>query len=121
MINNSGAVPKTVGQRIKSARERASLTQSELATMLGYTSPTAISLIEADGRSVKVETLQKIAEFLHQDVNYLATGKENTPNIKTALRADGNFDSEDVKKVESFIDYIMSQKLHNDGQEKTKS
>lgn len=116
MINKAYNSPKTVGQRIRSAREKASLTQSELAKMLGYTSPTAISLIEADERSVKVETLEKIANLLHQDVNYLATGKtSNTSTVKTALRADDNFAPEDVQKIESYIDYLMAQKTRSDG------
>jgi transcriptional regulator with XRE-family HTH domain len=110
MINQEPSTPNTVGQRIKNARDKASLTQSELATKLGYNSPTAISLIEADERNVKVEMLYKIAQVLHQDVNYLATGKKNQATIKTALRADNSFNSEDVKKIESFIDYLMSQK-----------
>lgn len=110
MINPLEKTSATVGQRIKNAREKASLTQSELAVKLGYTSPTAVSLIEADERSIKVETLGKIAKILHQDVNYLATGKKVQATVKTALRADSNFDSEDVKKIESFIDYLISQK-----------
>ena len=110
MINQDQSTPNTVGQRIRSAREKASLTQSELATKLGYNSPTAISLIEADERSVKVEMLYKIALVLHQDVDYLATGKKSQATVKTALRADNSFNSEDVKKIESFIDYLMSQK-----------
>ncbi len=115
MINPLEKAPITIGQRIKSAREKASLTQLELATLLGYSSPTAISLIEADERNVKVETLEKIAKVLHQDVSYLATGKKSSTTIKTALRADENFEAEDVKKIESYIDYLMSQKKKNDG------
>lgn len=110
MINQDQNNPNTVGQRIKSAREKASLTQSELATKLGYSSPTAVSLIEAGERSVKVETIEKIASILHQDVNYLATGKKSNSTIKTVLRANSSFDSEDVKKIESYIDYLISQK-----------
>ena len=110
MINRKQNTHETVGQRIKSAREKASLTQSELAIKLGYGSPTAISLIEADERSVKVETLEKIADILHQDVNYLAIGKQAQPTVKTALRADDSFGPDDVKQIESFIDYLMAQK-----------
>lgn len=113
MINQAQNTPETIGQRIKNAREKASLTQSELAVKLGYTSPTAVSLIEADERSVKVETLEKIADILHQDVNYLATGKKSQPTVKTALRADVNFGPEDVKQIESYIDYLMAQKKHD--------
>jgi transcriptional regulator with XRE-family HTH domain len=119
MINPLEKAPITIGQRIRRAREKASLTQSELATLLGYTSPTAVSLIEADERSVKVETLEKIAQVLHQDVNYLATGNKSEATVKTALRADANFEPEDVKKIESYIDYLMSQKKQNDGRGKT--
>jgi len=110
MINEDKNVPKSIGARIKAARENELLTQSELAKLLGYTSPTAISLIEADERSVKVETLQKIAQVLHQEVNYLATGESDTTTVKTALRADSSFNSADITKIESFIDYLMDQK-----------
>lgn len=114
MINEPKKAPNSIGQRIKAAREKAKLTQSDLAVLLGYTSPTAVSLIEDDKRSVKVETLEKIAGVLHQDVNYLATGKMPNVTIKTALRADDNFAPEDVEKIESYIDYLMSRKK-NDG------
>ena len=115
MIKNDENSPQTIGQRIKAAREKASLTQSELARLLGYTSPTAVSLIEADERSVKADTLGKIAEILHQDMNYLATGKQASPTVKTALRASEGFEAEDVKKIESYIDYLMAQKNKSDG------
>jgi len=115
MINEANNIPGTVGQRIKQARERADMTQSQLAKALDYNSPTAISLIEADERSVRVEILQKIAEVLHQDVNYLATGKNSTPSVKTALRADKSFNQDDVKKIESFIDYLMAEKTKQHG------
>jgi transcriptional regulator with XRE-family HTH domain len=113
VINEQKNTSETVGQRIKIARESEGLTQSELAVKLGYTSPTAISLIEAGERSVKVEVLTKIATILHQDGHYLATGRKNQATVKTALRADSNFDTDDVKKIESFIDYLMSQKQDN--------
>jgi len=112
---NDEIVPKTVGGRIKEAREKAGLTQAELAAKLDYSSPTAISLIEADERSIKVETLQRIAVILHQDVHYLTTGEQNTPSVKTALRADKNFDTQDIKQIESYIDYLMSQKERDNG------
>lgn len=110
MINQDKNTPDTIGKRIKLAREKADLTQSELAVKLGYSTPTAVSLIEDDKRSVKAETLQKIAEVLHQDVSYLTTGNPVKTSVKTALRADASFDSEDLKKIETFIDYLMAQK-----------
>lgn len=121
MINNTNDTPDTVGQRIKKARERVGMTQSELARELGYGSPTAISLIEADERSVRVETLEKIALVLHQDVNFLATGKNSAPSVKTALRADKSFDKDDVQKIESYIDYLMAEKAKRHGREPNKN
>mgnify|MGYP001005691449 CR=1 FL=1 len=115
MINNLEKSPSTIGQRIKAAREKAGLSQTQLAELLGYNTPTAISLIESDERSVKVETLKKIADVLHQDVTYIATGKKSEPTVKTALRADDNFDASDVKQIESFIDYLMAQKEKKEG------
>ena len=112
MINDTNE-QTTVGQRIRLAREKEGLTQSELATKLQYNSSTAVSLIESDERSVKVETLQRIAEILHQDVNYLATGKETPRDVRTALRADSNFSKDDIKRVEDYIEFLMSQKKNN--------
>lgn len=120
MINDSKSSPVTIGQRIKAAREKEGLSQTQLAELLGYSTPTAVSLIESGERSVKVETLEKIAHALHQDVTYLATGKQATPSVKTALRADGSFDANDVKQIESYIDYLMSQKQNDSGRGKSK-
>lgn len=119
-MKNDKIVPSTIGERIKVAREKAGLTQGELALKLGYNSPTAISLIEAGERNVKIEILEKIANILHQDVGYLTNGKKNIPSVKTALRADKSFDAQDIKQIESFIDYLMTQKEQNDGRGQSK-
>lgn len=109
MINNS-----TIGQRIRAAREKSGMTQAEFATKLGYISPTAISLIESGERSVKVETLEKIADVLSQDVSYLATGRESPKySVKTALRADSSYNAEEVEQIENFIDFLMTKKQDN--------
>ena len=102
---------QTVGQRIKFAREKEGLSQSQLAKALGYNSPTAISLIEAGERNVKVEILAQIARILHQDVDFLMTGnKSSIPTFRTALRADKSFNATDVKQIENYIDFLMTQK-----------
>lgn len=115
MINSPKQAPLTIGKRIRIAREKASFTQAQLAEQLGYDSSTAVSLIESDERLVKVETIEKIARILHQDVAYLVTGKQTAPNFKTALRADDNFEPEDVKHIESYIDYLLAQKKKDNG------
>jgi len=53
-----------VGARIKAAREKAGMTQEDLADALEM-SPTHISVIERGVKSPKLETLVRIANILH--------------------------------------------------------
>lgn len=53
-----------IGARIKTARERAGLTQEDLAAELEM-SPTHISVLERGVKAPKLETLVKIANTLH--------------------------------------------------------
>lgn len=59
----------TIGERIKSARKQAGMTQQELAERL-ETSYTGISLWESDKRIPKRESLNRIAEVLNIPVAY---------------------------------------------------
>lgn len=68
-----------IGTRIKAARERAGLTQEDLAAKLEM-SPTHISVIERGVKAPKLETLVRIANILQvssdtllQDVVHCAT------------------------------------------------
>jgi len=101
---------REIGQRIRRARELEGLTQPELAKKIGYESATAISLIESGERSVQISMLGKIAEILHQDVQFLLTG--STPKraeIKVALRADKSLDKSDVQQIENYIEFLKKQ------------
>jgi len=89
----------TIGNRIKEARERAGLLQSDLAKEVGFASPTAISLIENDERKVNAEVLGKIADALHVDVNDLY-----------ALRADKDLTNNDREKIKDFYNFIKNKK-----------
>ena len=59
-----------IGARIKTARERAGLTQEDLAAELEM-SPTHISVLERGIKSPKLETLVKIANTLHVSTDVL--------------------------------------------------
>lgn len=56
---------KTVGQRIREAREAMKMSQEELALRLGYKSRSSINKIEIDGRSVPQNKIKEIADVLH--------------------------------------------------------
>ena len=59
-----------IGARIKAARERAGMTQEDLAAELEM-SPTHISVLERGVKAPKLETLVKIANTLHVSTDTL--------------------------------------------------
>ena len=59
-----------IGARIKEARERAGLTQEDLAAELDM-SPTHISVLERGRKAPKLETLVNIANTLHVSTDML--------------------------------------------------
>ena len=59
-----------IGARIKAARERAGLTQEDLAAELDM-SPTHISVLERGRKAPKLETLVNIANNLHVSTDML--------------------------------------------------
>lgn len=71
-----GAAPATVGpvnrptiaEQIKEARERAGLSQRELAELAGKLSQPNIARLESGEHSCTVETLQRIADALRVDI-----------------------------------------------------
>lgn len=64
----------TTGQRIKEARKRAGMTQSELAQKLNIPFQ-SVSQWERDLRNPKIETLLRISAALKVDVNWLMNGQ----------------------------------------------
>jgi transcriptional regulator with XRE-family HTH domain len=100
----------TIGNRIKEARERAGLLQSDLAKEVGFASPTAISLIENDERKVNAEVLGKIADALHVDVNDLLGKEVKKADFMYALRADKDLTNNDREKIKDFYNFIKNKK-----------
>lgn len=104
-----------IGQRLREAREKAGLSQAQLAKELGYESATAVSLIEAGERRFKAEDFRKAAEVLHQTIGYFL-GQETSPmDIKVALRADKDLTDDDKKAVLYFIELAKKRHEKRDG------
>ncbi len=99
-----------IGARLREAREQANLSQVQLAKELGYESATAVSLIEAGERKLKVEDLQKVAKILHREVAYFL-GEENRPaDVRVALRADKDLSDKDKDTILHFIDLAKQRR-----------
>ncbi|MDE1970087.1 MAG: helix-turn-helix transcriptional regulator [Patescibacteria group bacterium] len=103
-------INKGIGKRLREAREKAGLSQAQLAQELGYESATAVSLIEAGERKFKAEDFQRAAEVLHQTVGYFLGQENRIPDIKVALRADKDLTDADKKAVLHFIE--LAKKRH---------
>lgn len=67
--------PNTIGKRIRFAREKANLTQEELAHEIGI-SAQSIARLEDDRISPKCDTLLRISKVLDSPVMYLILGEE---------------------------------------------
>ncbi len=65
----------TLGQRIKRERERAGLSQRQLADGLEKVTPAFVSRLEHDERGASFRTLVRIADRLGTTPLYLMTGR----------------------------------------------
>ncbi len=70
----------TVNQRIFHYRKLAGLTQADVAERMGIKLPT-YSKMEREGR-ITIDKLQKIAEILELDAEFLISGKERKKEIE---------------------------------------
>ena len=56
-----------LAEQVRALREKAGLSQTELAQRMGSTQP-AIARLEAGGVSPNIETLQRVADALHVEL-----------------------------------------------------
>lgn len=64
---------KTIGERLRAARELNNLSQSEAALRLGYANPSKLSRLEAasDGNSVPIWVIQAAAKLYEVPIDFL--------------------------------------------------
>ena len=72
---------KQIGERIRECRLEAGYSQSNLADILKFESPTAISLIEAGQRGLKIHDLIVISELFMKDYSYFLDGRTKKKNF----------------------------------------
>lgn len=101
---------KLIGIRIKEAREAVGISQKALADAVGFESATAISLIEAGERKVRVEDLEKMAKALERDIKYFI-GQEDRPiDVRVAVRATKDLSEKDKNAILRFIELAKKKK-----------
>ena len=105
---------KTIGSRIRIAREEAGMSQMDLAKILGFESATAVSLIESDERRITAENLMKIANALRYDVKFfLGEAEKKTIDIAVALRADKDLEDSDREAILRFVELAKRKRKHD--------
>lgn len=119
MDNTPKTIYLQIGKRIREARERKNITQSELGARLASpVTATAISLYEGGERQPALDVIDDIAVKLGVTNEYLLHGAsglmEATP-IHTALRADKNLkdNPKAQKQILDFIDFVKKQTNDN--------
>src|ERR671939_1924403 len=95
--------PKAVGLRLKEARERAGLSQRQLA--FPGCSPAYISRIEAGERIPSLQLLRELGRRLGVTEDYLATGGEARDGQQGLVFAEGALRLGDVDTAEKMFEY----------------
>ena len=73
---------KTIGERIKEARTKKGLSQTELAEKLGYKSRSSVNKIEVGGRDIPRSQIVKIAEILGVTPSYLMGWEDESAELE---------------------------------------
>jgi transcriptional regulator with XRE-family HTH domain len=105
----------TFGARIRSARERAGLSQEDLAIRVKK-SQRAISLYETGKRKMYADDLLAFAKILDISVIFLLTGEENQVTLDELLLGEYHrLSNREAKQaalhlLRTFCDYVGSEK-----------
>ena len=113
MTNVTTEKRRLIGSRLAIARERAGLSQSQVAAQIGLPRP-SISEIEAGRRRVAAEELVGLAELYSVDVDWLAGRGEKKADelrdkLQLAARKVAGLKREDLEKVIDLLTSLKSQ------------
>lgn len=95
----------TTGERIKAARNKAGLKQSELAEKLGVAVIT-IGQYERDKRQPRIDQLIEVAKALNVSVDYLLGVPSDTPKLNIVGENSSNLLPNEFNEFERFIETL---------------
>jgi transcriptional regulator with XRE-family HTH domain len=108
---------KTLGERLREAREYLGFSQDQVATFLGV-SRSALSLMESGQRKVDALELKKLAGLYKRSVGYF-TGEEEDASIgadvKHLARKVSDLSTEDKEELARFADFLRARKQKKEG------
>lgn len=105
----------TLGERVKMLRQKAGLTQEELAKEIGYSTKTSISKIENDVLDINQSTTIALARALKTTPSVIMGWEEveenvtlhNTPQEEALLSNYRQLNPEGQKKVEDYAEDLV--------------
>lgn len=109
---------KTLGERLREAREYLGFSQEEVATFLGV-SRSALSLMESGQRKVDALELKKMAGLYKRPVGYF-TGEESEEtsfgaDVKHLARKVAELAPDDREELARFADFLRTRKQKKEG------
>lgn len=109
---------KTLGERLREAREYLGFSQEEVATFLGVPR-SALSLIEAGQRKVDALELKKLAGLYKRSVGYF-TGEESEEillgaDVKHLARKAAELSPDDRAELARFADFLRAKRQSKEG------
>jgi transcriptional regulator with XRE-family HTH domain len=109
---------KTLGERLREAREYLGFSQEEVATFLGV-SRSALSLMETGQRKVDALELKKLAGLYKRPVGYF-TGEEAEDfsfgaDVKHLARKVSELSPDDREELGRFADFLRARKQKKEG------
>lgn len=116
--DSSGDDRRTLGERLREAREYLGFSQEEVATFLGV-SRSALSLIETGQRKVDALELKKLAGLYKRPVSYF-TGDEAEEtsfgaDVKHLARKVAELSPDDREELARFADFLRAKKQKKEG------
>ena len=122
LVKKSEDTKTVVSKRIIAERERAGMSQIDLAKMVGL-GPSTISQIEAGINTPSLPVIQKIAEVLQLSLDYL-TGEVDTSEFEAILRNEkvqlffNNYRGLSAKDKTIILEHVEFLKYRNKEREK---
>jgi transcriptional regulator with XRE-family HTH domain len=109
---------KTLGERLREAREYLGFSQDQVATFLGV-SRSALSLMESGQRKVDALELKKLAGLYKRSVGYF-TGEEDEDaaigaDVKHLARKASELSPDDREELARFADFLRARKQKKEG------
>jgi len=104
---------KTLGERLREAREYLGFSQEEVATFLGV-SRSALSLVETGQRKVDALELKKLASLYKRPVGYFTDEELQDSSfgadVKHLARKVSELSPDDREELSRFADFLRARK-----------